>query len=220
MGFGIEAGHCERKERALCTACGAQGDVGCGKTAVAFLGIMAAAGSGYQAAMMLPTEILAAQTHAKLQKLIQGMPEDMQPRAAILTGSTRARERREVRPLELDMRAAEHPCTPYRACSPWLSTQKMTPHSACSMWMSGRPHQPCSPCSCSAHAVFVRHQWLCCKSTPATKHLPNVQRTTLLWGQDRYLYEASWLKREAPAVVQLCNVTATSCLPAEWLRDD
>ena len=65
-----------------------RGDVGCGKTAVAFLGIMAAAGSGYQAAMMLPTEILAAQTHAKLQKLIQGMPEDMQPRAAILTGST------------------------------------------------------------------------------------------------------------------------------------
>lgn len=74
----------------------AQGDVGCGKTAVAFLGIMAAAGSGYQAAMMLPTEILAAQTQAKLQALIQRMPEDMQPRAAILTGSTRAKERREV----------------------------------------------------------------------------------------------------------------------------
>ena len=76
-----------------------QGDVGCGKTAVAFLAIMAAAGSGYQAAMMLPTEILAAQTQAKLQALIQRMPKDLQPRAAILTGSTRARERREVRQL-------------------------------------------------------------------------------------------------------------------------
>ena len=110
----IEARLSERKERALCTAGGVQGDVGCGKTAVAFLAIMAAAGSGYQAAMMLPTEILAAQTQAKLQKLIQGMPEDMQPRAAILTGSTRARERREVCPLEPDMRAARQPCTPSR----------------------------------------------------------------------------------------------------------
>ena len=70
--------------------------MGCGKTAVAFLAIMAAAGSGSQAAMMLPTEILAAQTHAKLQGLLQRMPADLQPRTAILTGSTRARERREV----------------------------------------------------------------------------------------------------------------------------
>ena len=74
----------------------AQGDVGCGKTAVAFLAIMAAAGSGSQAAMMLPTEILAAQTHAKLQALLQRMPADLQPRTAILTGSTRTKERREV----------------------------------------------------------------------------------------------------------------------------
>jgi len=64
---------------------------------VAFLAIMAAAGSGFQAAMMLPTEILASQTHAKLQGLLERMPDDMQPRAAILTGSTRAKERREVR---------------------------------------------------------------------------------------------------------------------------
>ena len=58
---------------------------------------MAAAGSGFQAAMMAPTEILASQTHAKLQGLLDRMPDDMQPRAAILTGSTRAKERREVR---------------------------------------------------------------------------------------------------------------------------
>ena len=81
--------------------------MGCGKTAVAFLAIMAAAGSGFQAAMMLPTEILAAQTHAKLQALLQRMPDDMQPAAAILTGSTRAKERREV-------------CTTPCMRSPWL----------------------------------------------------------------------------------------------------
>lgn len=73
-----------------------QGDVGCGKTAVAFLALLAAAGSGYQAAIMLPTEILASQTHAKLQQLLQSMPEGLQPKLEILTGGTKAKERREV----------------------------------------------------------------------------------------------------------------------------
>jgi len=41
-----------------------QGDVGCGKTVVAFLAALAAVGSGYQAAVLAPTEILAAQ-HAE-----------------------------------------------------------------------------------------------------------------------------------------------------------
>ncbi len=90
--------------------------MGCGKTAVAFLAIMGAAGSGYQAAMMLPTEILAAQTQAKLQALIQRMPEDLQPRAAILTGSTRARERREVRQLSPHMHPAQDACMFCQTC--------------------------------------------------------------------------------------------------------
>ena len=103
--------------------------MGCGKTAVAFLAIMAAAGSGYQAAMMLPTEILAAQTHAKLQALAQRMPEDMQPRAAILTGSTRARERREVCHLSPDTHTAQHPCASSCPSMPDLSVT----HRACLM---------------------------------------------------------------------------------------
>ncbi|EIE26488.1 P-loop containing nucleoside triphosphate hydrolase protein [Coccomyxa subellipsoidea C-169] len=76
--------------------CLLQGDVGCGKTAVAFLALLAAAGSGYQAAIMLPTEILASQTHIKLQQLLQSMPEGLQPKLEFLTGSTKAKERREI----------------------------------------------------------------------------------------------------------------------------
>ena len=34
-----------------------QGDVGSGKTAVAFLALLAAAGSGYQSVLMAPTEV-------------------------------------------------------------------------------------------------------------------------------------------------------------------
>ncbi len=44
-----------------------QGDVGSGKTAVAFLALLAAAGSGMQGALMAPTEILASQHCERLQ---------------------------------------------------------------------------------------------------------------------------------------------------------
>ena len=45
-----------------------QGDVGSGKTVVALLAMLAAAESGAQAALMAPTEVLARQHHATLQR--------------------------------------------------------------------------------------------------------------------------------------------------------
>jgi ATP-dependent DNA helicase RecG len=53
-----------------------QGDVGCGKTIVAFLAAAAAAGSGYQAALMAPTEILAMQHAEQAQAFLEplGLP--------------------------------------------------------------------------------------------------------------------------------------------------
>src|SRR5260370_34627779 len=46
-----------------------QGDVGSGKTVVALLAMLRAAESGAQAALMAPTEVLARQHHAVLQRL-------------------------------------------------------------------------------------------------------------------------------------------------------
>ena len=68
-----------------------QGDVGSGKTAVALCGIFMAVKSGYQAAFLAPTEVLAAQNFALVQKYL---PEY---RAVFLAGSTPAKEKREIK---------------------------------------------------------------------------------------------------------------------------
>ena len=49
-----------------------QGDVGSGKTIVATIAMAATALTGKQAALMVPTEILAEQHTADVEKLIQG----------------------------------------------------------------------------------------------------------------------------------------------------
>ncbi|MBR5380357.1 MAG: ATP-dependent DNA helicase RecG [Clostridia bacterium] len=67
-----------------------QGDVGCGKTAVAFGAIYLAAVSGYQAAMMAPTEILASQHYESARRML----EPLGVRCGLLTGGMGARERR------------------------------------------------------------------------------------------------------------------------------
>ncbi len=50
-----------------------QGDVGCGKTVVALLAMLDAAESGYQAALMAPTEILAGQHYINMHGLLKAL---------------------------------------------------------------------------------------------------------------------------------------------------
>jgi ATP-dependent DNA helicase RecG len=50
-----------------------QGDVGCGKTIVALHAMLLACGSGYQAALMAPTEILAEQHYLNLREMIHDL---------------------------------------------------------------------------------------------------------------------------------------------------
>ena len=69
-----------------------QGDVGSGKTMVALLSALIAVGNGYQACIMAPTEVLAQQHFKNIQKLLA--PTGV--RAALLTGSSKTAERREV----------------------------------------------------------------------------------------------------------------------------
>ncbi len=69
-----------------------QGDVGSGKTLVAFMCMLLALDNGYQACLMAPTEILAGQ-HAET---LRGLAAAMGLGLALLTGSTRTAERRRI----------------------------------------------------------------------------------------------------------------------------
>lgn len=71
-----------------------QGDVGSGKTIVAFLALYQVALCHYQAAMMAPTEVLAAQHYESLNKMIEQY--ELPIRAVLLTGSMTAAQKRSV----------------------------------------------------------------------------------------------------------------------------
>ncbi len=69
-----------------------QGDVGCGKTALAFGAMFLAARAGYQCALMAPTEILARQHLESAKKLL----EPLGVSCGLLLGGMKAKERREA----------------------------------------------------------------------------------------------------------------------------
>lgn len=69
-----------------------QGDVGSGKTLVALMAMLLAADNGFQSCMMAPTEILARQHFRSITKMVEGIGIN----TAVLTGSTKAKERREI----------------------------------------------------------------------------------------------------------------------------
>ncbi len=69
-----------------------QGDVGSGKTMVALLTALIAADNGYQSCIMAPTEVLANQHYKSAQKLLKSNGAV----CALLTGSTKAKERKVI----------------------------------------------------------------------------------------------------------------------------
>lgn len=69
-----------------------QGDVGSGKTMVAFMSMLMSVDNGYQSCLMAPTEILAGQHY----ETIRGWADAIGLRTALLTGSTGVRARREI----------------------------------------------------------------------------------------------------------------------------
>ena len=71
-----------------------QGDVGSGKTVIALLALLSAVESGYQGALMAPTEVLARQHAESIRELLSGLSMDVC--VELLTGSMTAKEKREA----------------------------------------------------------------------------------------------------------------------------
>ncbi|MCB0770720.1 MAG: ATP-dependent DNA helicase RecG [Flavobacteriales bacterium] len=69
-----------------------QGDVGSGKTLVGLLSMLIALDNGFQSVLMAPTEILAQQHCATLSRFLENMPVAVR----LLTGSTKAAERKSI----------------------------------------------------------------------------------------------------------------------------
>ncbi|MEM6766653.1 MAG: ATP-dependent DNA helicase RecG [Bacteroidota bacterium] len=69
-----------------------QGDVGSGKTMVAFMSMLMAKDNGFQSAMMAPTAILAEQHHRKLS----AFAENLGMKVGLIKGGQRKKERTEL----------------------------------------------------------------------------------------------------------------------------
>ena len=69
-----------------------QGDVGSGKTLVALMSMLIALDNGFQACMMAPTEILAAQHYETVKQFLFGM----NVRVELLMGSVKGKKREEI----------------------------------------------------------------------------------------------------------------------------
>lgn len=87
-----------------------QGDVGSGKTILAILALLQAAYNGFQGALMVPTEVLAAQHYESVCELFAA--RNIQVRPILLTGSMTAKEKRlayeKIRQHEVDLIIGTH----------------------------------------------------------------------------------------------------------------
>ncbi len=87
-----------------------QGDVGSGKTIIAFLSLLVAAYNGFQGAMMAPTEVLARQHFESMSELFESQGIDKVP--VLVTGSMTAKEKRaayeKIRSHEADIIIGTH----------------------------------------------------------------------------------------------------------------
>ena len=68
------------------------GDVGCGKTIVAFLSLIINSKCGYQGTMIAPTEVLAVQHYNNFINTFK----DLNLNVRLLTGSTSSKEKKEI----------------------------------------------------------------------------------------------------------------------------
>ena len=85
-----------------------QGDVGSGKTAVALYAMLLAAAHGHQAVLLAPTELLAEQHHASIQKMLDGADVTIDLLTGTLPSSERASLRKRIASGESNILIGTH----------------------------------------------------------------------------------------------------------------
>ena len=71
-----------------------QGDVGCGKTVLAYMSMIASVNNGYQAVLMVPTQVLANQHYEGLIELLE--KSDIDIKVGLLVGATSAKDKKAI----------------------------------------------------------------------------------------------------------------------------
>lgn len=85
-----------------------QGDVGSGKTVVALAAMLMAVGKGFQAAMMVPTEILAEQHAARIAKYLEKLPVRVELLIGSMKGEKKKRIQEELADGRIDLVVGTH----------------------------------------------------------------------------------------------------------------
>jgi len=85
-----------------------QGDVGCGKTVVALFSLAVCAESGYQAAFMAPTEVLARQHHVVLVDMFKGLGFKIDLLVGSLTQEEKAKVQSKLKKGKIDIVVGTH----------------------------------------------------------------------------------------------------------------
>lgn len=80
------------------------GDVGCGKTIVALMSMLIAVDNGFQACMMVPTELLAEQHYINIHRMV----EELGLKVALLTSSSKAKAQEEISDGNADIVIGTH----------------------------------------------------------------------------------------------------------------
>jgi ATP-dependent DNA helicase RecG len=85
-----------------------QGEVGSGKTVVSVVAMLVAVQSGYQAAIMAPTEVLANQHYKKIGRMCEQMPVSIALLVGSLSGKEKKRLRDKIKRGEVDIVIGTH----------------------------------------------------------------------------------------------------------------
>ncbi len=85
-----------------------QGDVGSGKTVIGVAAMMMAIGKGFQAAMMVPTEILAQQHFEKISRYLEGLSVSVELLIGSMSGREKGRVHEALREGSVDLVIGTH----------------------------------------------------------------------------------------------------------------